>query len=125
LIDLKNDDLVDLQDMRNLIGDILGSFMGDSNLDGGFGSTDLIVVFQAGHYENPAAGWANWASGDWNCDGVFDTSDLIVAFQYGGYSGNYAVAAVLPDPDQLDPDQLNEDQDRKRRFGRRRGAYVA
>ena len=125
LFDLNNDDLVDLQDMRNLIGDILGSFMGDSNLDGGFGSTDLIVVFQAGHYENPAAGWANWASGDWNCDGVFDTSDLIVAFQDGGYSGNYAVAAVLPDPDQLDPDQLNEDQDRKRRFGRRRGAYVA
>ena len=127
--DLNNDELVDLHDMRYMIGDILGSFMGDSNLDGGFGSTDLIVVFQSGHYENPAAGWASWASGDWNCDGVFDTSDLIVAFQDGGYSENYATSAVLPDPDQLDtkqldPSQFDEDQKRKRRLARRHGAFV-
>ena len=115
--------------MRYMIGDILGSFMGDSNLDGGFGSTDLIVVFQSGHYENPAAGWASWASGDWNCDGFFDTSDLIVAFQDGGYSENYATSAVLPDPDQLDtkqldPSKFDEDQKRKRRLARRHGAFV-
>ena len=68
--------------------------IGDSNLDGIFNSTDLIVVFQAGEYEDGIANNSSWGTGDWNGDGEFDTADLVYAFQAGTYS---RAAKVLPD----------------------------
>jgi hypothetical protein len=58
---------------------------GDANRDGVFNSSDLIVVFQAGEYEDGIAGNSTWAEGDWNGDQEFDTADLILAFQQGKY----------------------------------------
>jgi hypothetical protein len=58
---------------------------GDANRDGVFDSTDLIVVFSAGEYEDGTPGNSTFDEGDWNNDGDFDSSDLILAFQHGKY----------------------------------------
>jgi hypothetical protein len=58
---------------------------GDANRNGVFDSGDLIVVFQAGKYEDDVPGNSTWSEGDWNDDGDFDTADLILAFQQGKY----------------------------------------
>ena len=58
---------------------------GDANGDGRFNSTDLVIVFQAGEYEDGIPQNSTYAEGDWNGDGDFDSSDLVVAFQAGYY----------------------------------------
>jgi hypothetical protein len=63
-----------------------GRIPGDSNLDGIFNSSDLVLVFTAGQYEDAIPGNSTFATGDWNGDGDFTTSDLVLAFQYGAYS---------------------------------------
>lgn len=60
---------------------------GDSNLNGIFNSSDLLLVFQAGGYEDEVAGNARWETGDWNGDGEFNSSDLVFVFQSGMYLG--------------------------------------
>ncbi|MEZ6119667.1 MAG: dockerin type I domain-containing protein [Pirellulaceae bacterium] len=68
-----------------MIHDILGTHYGDVNLDGRFDSGDLVLIFQAGEYDDNLANNSTWADGDWNCDGEFDSQDLVRAFQDGGY----------------------------------------
>ncbi len=58
---------------------------GDANGDGVFNSTDLILAFGAGEYEDGIDRNSNWEEGDWNGDGEFDSTDLIYAFQQGTY----------------------------------------
>ncbi len=84
-LDLTGDGLVDNLDRNRLLAE-LGTTYGDSNLDGLFNSTDLIIVFAAGEYEDGIDGNSNWTDGDWNLDGDFTTTDLIVAFAAGGYT---------------------------------------
>lgn len=60
--------------------------MGDSNHDGIFDSSDLVLVFQAGKYENKDSRPATFEEGDWNGDGVFDSSDLVFVFQSDTYA---------------------------------------
>ena len=91
MFDLNGDSAVTNQDFTFLIEEILQTTAGDANLDRIFNSTDLIVVFQAGEYEDAIDGNSTWTEGDWNCDGDFNTSDLVVAFQSGAYS-----AAAVP-----------------------------
>lgn len=57
--------------------------VGDSNLDGTFSSSDLVLIFQAGRYESSSN--ARWEEGDWNGDGKFSSSDLVMAFAQGRY----------------------------------------
>ena len=59
--------------------------VGDSNGDGVFNSTDLILVFQAGEYEDSIDNNSTFEEGDWNGDGEFDSGDLVYAFQAGTY----------------------------------------
>lgn len=66
---------------------------GDSNDDGLFNSADLVLVFQAGKYEDNVPQNASFAEGDWNGDGDFTTADLVFAFQAGTYTGNSLPAA--------------------------------
>ena len=61
------------------------SIPGDSNRDGIFNSSDLVLVFQAGRYEDKIEGNASFEEGDWNADGDFDSSDLVFAFQEDNY----------------------------------------
>ena len=104
--DLTGDGQVDLVDHATLISDILNTTAGDSNLDGLFNTSDLVRVFQRGHYEDGKARNSGWADGDWNCDGEFDTSDLVAAFQAGSFErpARAANAGAFPtiDPTRAD-----------------------
>jgi hypothetical protein len=59
--------------------------IGDINDDGIFNSSDLVLVFQAGKFEDGIDDNASFDEGDWNQDGEFDSSDLVLAFQAGHY----------------------------------------
>ena len=83
--DLNGDQQLDGQDWQVMVTDILNTSFGDANLDGAFNSSDLILVFQAGEFEDLLSGNSSWRSGDWNGDGDFDTSDLVFALQWGGF----------------------------------------
>ncbi len=91
--DLSGDGVVDQHDWSVMVQDILGSTFGDTNLDGRFDSSDLVLAFQMGRYEQGNGATADWSSGDWNGDGMFDSADLVLAFQ----SGNYVAAALAAD----------------------------
>ena len=84
--DLNADAQVTLADRDVLITDILGTNLGDVDLDGLFNSSDLITVFQAGEYEDGVAMNSRWSTGDWTCDHEFDSSDMVAAFQRGAYT---------------------------------------
>ncbi|MEZ6117032.1 MAG: carboxypeptidase-like regulatory domain-containing protein [Pirellulaceae bacterium] len=58
---------------------------GDSNHDGIFNLTDLLVVFQAGEYEDGVMNNSTFEEGDWNGDGDFTSSDLVLALQAGTF----------------------------------------
>ena len=87
MFDLNNDSNVDVADHEFMISNILNTVAGDTNLDGIFDSQDLVIIFQAGLYEDGVPNNSTWVTGDWNCDGEFGSSDLVVAFQTGKYVG--------------------------------------
>ncbi|MCA9168313.1 MAG: hypothetical protein KDB23_11615, partial [Planctomycetales bacterium] len=81
--DETGDGVVNFDDRIAWVKDIKGTWMGDSNLDGTFDSTDFVVAFTAGKYELAEA--AGWEDGDWDGNGLFDSSDFVTAFADGGY----------------------------------------
>ncbi|MCA9196435.1 MAG: hypothetical protein KDA87_02815, partial [Planctomycetales bacterium] len=86
--DLNDDGVTNEADRLFLVQQILVTSFGDANLDGRFDSTDLVMVFTAGEYEDASLLNSAWSTGDWNGDGEFGTSDLVAAFQAGGYQAN-------------------------------------
>lgn len=97
--DLNNDTIVDSHDIQAWVKDIAMTWIGDVNLDGRFGSGDLIEVFKAGQFEDTVVRNSDWATGDWNGDLEFDTSDLVFAFQDGGYeNGPRNSVHPVPEP---------------------------
>ncbi len=84
-LDLTGDGVVDRDDLLMLVEELMGSQIGDVNLDGAFTSKDIVRAFQRGEYQDAIADGSSWVSGDWNCDGDFDESDLLFAFQRGQY----------------------------------------
>ena len=58
---------------------------GDANGDGVFDSSDLVLVFRAGEYEDDIADNSTFEEGDWDGDGDFTTGDLVLAFRLGMY----------------------------------------
>ncbi len=58
---------------------------GDSNHDGIFNSTDLVLTFQTGKYEDGISDNASFEEGDWNGDGDFDSGDLVYVFTFGAF----------------------------------------
>jgi hypothetical protein len=83
--DLSHDGVTDLKDMTFFVTQILQTTFGDANLDGRFDSSDLVLIFQAGEYEDSTEDNSTWSEGDWNCDGDFNSADLVLAFQLGAY----------------------------------------
>lgn len=63
---------VDQADVTFLVENILGTFMGDANLDGKVDAADLN---QVGIHWRSQAG-AGWADGDFTGDGAVDARDL-------------------------------------------------
>ena len=60
--------------------------VGDSNGDGIFNSSDLVLVFAAAEYEDDIENNSTFETGDWDGDGDFTTSDFVFAFRAGRYS---------------------------------------
>lgn len=97
IVDINRDGRVNGIDRTIWIKDVRKSYLGDSDFDGEFNSTDLVSVFGEGQYEDAIAANTGWAGGDWNGDGEFDTSDLVAAFEDGGYEQGPRQAAVVPE----------------------------
>ena len=100
LFDLDGDTQVDANDIAYWVRELGNSYIGDANLDGEFNSSDLVLVFNAGEYEDAVSGASIWYSGDWNGDGDFTTADLVFAFQDAGYEmGPRPALHAIPEPD--------------------------
>ena len=97
LFDVNGDSTVTVADHRYLVHELMRTYLGDSNLDGEFNSSDMVDVFEAGKYETKE--YAGWSRGDWNADLIFDSSDMVAAFIDGGYEkGPQSRAAAVPEP---------------------------
>ena len=83
--DLNQDGKITSRDRTFWINELARTYIGDSNLDGLFDSSDLVSVFQQGQYEDQISQNSSWSSGDWNGDFEFGSTDFVVAFQAGGY----------------------------------------
>lgn len=97
--DLNSDDLVNHADRDIWVHELKQTYFGDTNLDGDFGSADLVQVFLAGEYEDDLPINSTWITGDWDGDGDFTTSDIVLAFRDGGYERGRGVAmSPVPEP---------------------------
>jgi hypothetical protein len=95
------DGLVNVDDVIHVVttADEMNTYIGDVDLDGQFDTTDIVTLFQAGTYEDGAAGNAQWQTGDWDGDQDFTSSDLLLAFQHGGFeAGPRAAARAVAEP---------------------------
>ena len=92
-------DITNVNERIAFVHDVLNTWMGDSNLDGEFNSSDFVAVFGAGKFETGQA--ATWAEGDWNGDGVFGSGDFVKAFSGGGFEIGPRPASVVPEPSSL------------------------
>jgi hypothetical protein len=99
LAPLDDGTISDPTERSNYVHDVLGTWFGDSNLDGEFNSSDLVALFQVGEYEDAIEANSSWVTGDWSGDGEFDSSDLVLAFQDGGFElGPRTAVAAVPEP---------------------------
>ena len=103
LAPLNDGTLVDNPQARaDYVHNNLGTWIGDSNLDGEFNSGDVVSAFAAGKYETDED--ASWAEGDWDGDKRFGSGDLVAAFADGGYeAGRRPEAEPIPEPVSLVP----------------------
>jgi hypothetical protein len=97
--DVTGDNLVNGADRTEWINVLKFTWLGDSNLDGEFNSSDFVRVFTAAEYEDAIVGNSTWATGDWNGDGDFSSGDFVAAFTSAGFEqGPRTAAAAVPEP---------------------------
>ena len=96
--DINGDGNVDLTDRLVWIEALNHTYLGDSNLDGEFSSSDLVAIFTAAEYEDDVDGNSTWAEGDWNGDGDFNTTDLVAAFSSAGFEQGPRTVTSVPEP---------------------------
>ncbi|MCA9215424.1 MAG: hypothetical protein KDB27_20305, partial [Planctomycetales bacterium] len=96
--DLTNDGKTDLADRTYWVETLANTYMGDSNFDGQFNSSDFVAVFSSAKYETGQA--ATWSQGDWNGDGLFNSTDFVAAFGGGGYEKGERAGGLqtVPEP---------------------------
>jgi hypothetical protein len=95
--DLDGDSDADYSDRVFWIQNLKGTWVGDSDLNGEFNSSDFVLVFTAGKFETLSP--ATWQEGDWNGDKLFSSSDFVAAFTDGGFEkGPRAAVAAVPEP---------------------------
>lgn len=88
IVDIDDDgdlDILAASDHEGIIAWHENRLIGDSNDDGVFNTSDLVLIFQAGEYLDAIPGNSTFDEGDWNLDGDFGPDDLILAFQAGTY----------------------------------------
>lgn len=100
-MDLDTNQQLDATDRQIWLTQFMQTNFGDANLDRLFNSLDLILVFQAGQYEDGVTGNSGWSNGDWDGDGEFNSADFLIAFQAGEYERTSATAVVIPEPSAL------------------------
>ncbi|MCA9165393.1 MAG: hypothetical protein KDA62_20520 [Planctomycetales bacterium] len=99
LIALDDGSITNPSERLTYIHDLLGTWIGDSNLDGEFNSADLVEVFQANQYEDGIIANSTWVTGDWSGDREFNSSDLVLAFQDAGFEmGQRPTIIAVPEP---------------------------
>ncbi|MCA9196531.1 MAG: hypothetical protein KDA87_03295, partial [Planctomycetales bacterium] len=102
--DLNDDGLIDRADISVWVNELSNTWLGDANLDGRLNSADLVLVFQAGKFEQDVE--ALWHEGDWTGDLRFDSRDFIASFegcwegQSGGDCGPRELTTV-PEPSRM------------------------
>lgn len=97
--DANRDGRIDASDRSAWVHELARTSFGDANLDGRFRSDDLVLVFQAGQYEDALTENSSWETGDWSGDTEFSSSDLVLAFQDGAYLADVdAGATSIPEP---------------------------
>ncbi|MDG2382982.1 MAG: PEP-CTERM sorting domain-containing protein [Pirellulaceae bacterium] len=95
--DLNADGGTDYEDRKVWVKELKRTWIGDSNLDGQFNSSDFVLVFQEGKFETGET--AGWTQGDWNGDKVFDSGDFVAAFTDGGFERGVVPAVnAVPEP---------------------------
>ena len=98
--DLNQDTLVNQADRIFWVQQIANTFFGDADFNLKFNSSDLVVVLQAGQYEDNISANSTWATGDWDGNLEFQSGDLVAALQTGAYEKGPRVGAqaVVPEP---------------------------
>lgn len=96
--DLNFDGAVDNLDRVKWVERLVGTYFGDSNLDGRYTSEDFVQVFIAGEYEDDIDGNSTWATGDWDGDGDFTSGDIVLSFTAGGYNAGRRGHFAVPEP---------------------------
>lgn len=100
--DINTDGKVDQEDRRVWVVERKTTYFGDADLDGEFGTGDLVYAFLRGKYDLVNAANVSWQDGDWDGNGIFDSGDLIIAFQSGSYeTGPRPSMAVVPEPSSI------------------------
>lgn len=98
--DVTGDGITDRSDLQTMVIDVIGTWFGDSDGDGLFGTSDFVHVFMLGKYETGEL--AVWSEGDWNLDGLFNSGDIVDAFSDGGYEqGVRGEIPPVPEPSSL------------------------
>ena len=69
LFDLDQNGVVDRSDHGIWVHKVYETSRGDANLDRAFTTTDLVIAFAAGEYEDGVPMNSGWAEGDWDGDG--------------------------------------------------------
>jgi hypothetical protein len=96
-LDLTSDGQTNYSDRVHWLHELKKTWVGDSNMDGLFNSSDFVQVFQSGKFETGTP--ATWEEGDWDGDLRFATSDFVAAFQDGGFEqGPVAAVSSVPEP---------------------------
>ena len=85
--------------------------VGDSNDDGIFNSSDLVLVFRAGEYDDGTPNNSTFDEGDWNGDGDFDSGDLVFVFQAATYVAASNVAEIAATVDAIFHNRFDEDEE--------------
>ena len=76
------------QDVANRIVVFEAKPAGDINKDGAFDSSDIVLAFQRGEFDDDVYRNSNFDSGDWNGDREFDSKDLLFALGSESYVAN-------------------------------------
>jgi hypothetical protein len=113
--DMNGDMTVSYDDVRELVEQILGTQLGDADLDGDRDANDEAIVLAtisagAGGCNGDAS--CGWADGDFNCDGTVDTVDVTILNDSDGdgveHEADNCPGDFNPDQQEFDGDGLGD-----------------
>ncbi len=94
--DMNGDLIVDIDDVKAVVNDVLDAIAGDANLDGAVDVLDLSLLAT-----NYGSSNGRFTQGDYNFDGVVDVLDLSLLATNYGQIGTATGAVAIPEPASL------------------------